>query len=115
MSQILRGDVWLADLNPVVGTEQAGVRPVLIVSRDILNATGSADVFAVPITSTPKQLRSRIPIGPPEGGLDRPSFIMCDKLRSISRLRLKKRLDSVKADTLATVTEVLAWIIGVEI
>ncbi len=83
-----RCEIWLADLNPVRGHEQAGQRPVLVVSTDTFNH-GPADlIFVLPLTRTGRGIPVHVPIDPPEGGVKVPSFILCDAIRSISKGRL---------------------------
>lgn len=105
MTQIKRGEIWLADLSPTVGREQRGTRPVLVVSSDYFNQ-GFADlVYAIPITSTDRNIRSHITVMPPEGGLTKQSFIMCEAMRSISKQRLVKRLGIITSNTILNVED----------
>lgn len=83
-----RGDVWLPDLNPTRGHEQAGVRPVVIVSANRLNDSPALLVIAIPVTSTGRNVPWHVPVQPPEGGLRQPSFIKCEDVRSIATERL---------------------------
>jgi mRNA interferase MazF len=85
-------DVWIVDLDPAVGHEQGGVRPVLIVSDDQFNHSPAGLVIVAPITGTDRRLITHIAIDPPEGGLVKRSFIMTDQVRTISQLRLGRRL-----------------------
>jgi mRNA interferase MazF len=79
-----RGEIWLADFNPTHGQEQAGARPVLIISTNTFNH-GPADlVFVLPLTHTDRHIPIHIPIDPPEGGVSVRSYIVCDALRSIT-------------------------------
>ncbi|MCX6024280.1 MAG: type II toxin-antitoxin system PemK/MazF family toxin [Chloroflexi bacterium] len=104
----LRGDVWIADLSPVRGHEQGGRRPCLVVSWDPFNS-GPADlVIILPITTTDRRIRSHIPMDPPEGGLPRRSFILCEQVRSISKERLLDRRGPVSPEIMAQVEEALA-------
>ncbi|MCD6359991.1 MAG: type II toxin-antitoxin system PemK/MazF family toxin [Armatimonadetes bacterium] len=99
----LRGEVWYANFDPVVGHEQGGTRPALIVSSNVLNA-GPADlIIAFPITSIDKGVSWHVRVHPPEGGLRVPSFIKCEDIRSISKQRLGRRLGTVSEDTMARV------------
>ena len=68
-----RGEVWLTDLNPTRGHEQAGRRPVLVVSDDLFNRGPAGLVIVLPMTSTLRGVPSHVPIDPPEGGLERRS------------------------------------------
>jgi mRNA interferase MazF len=83
-----RGEIWLADLEPTRGHEQAGKRPVLIISTDALNHGPAELVFVAPITRTNRRIPTHTPIDPPEGGLTARSYILCDAIRSIDKLRL---------------------------
>lgn len=86
-----RGEIWLADLNPILGHEQAGTRPVLITSTDLFNHGPAGLVFVIPVTRTDRRIPVHIALDPPEGGVASRSFILCDALRSISKDRLKGR------------------------
>ncbi|RRR75178.1 MAG: type II toxin-antitoxin system PemK/MazF family toxin [Candidatus Viridilinea halotolerans] len=100
-----RGDIWLADLNPTLGHEQAGMRPVLVFSTNLFNHGPSELLFAIPLTTKDHRRPFRVPIKPPEGGLRETSFALCDSLRSISRDRLVKRWGQVEGATLAAVAD----------
>jgi len=107
MTKIVRGEIWLASLNPTKGREQSGTRPVLVVSSNYFNQ-GPADlVFAIPLTSSSRSIRSHLPVSPPEGGLKVESFIMCEAMRSINKTRLKKRLGSVSGETMEVVEDLV--------
>lgn len=107
MMKIRRGEVWLANLSPTVGREQAGTRPVLVVSSDLFNQSAAELIFAIPITSKKKNIRSHLAILPPEGGLTMSSYAMCEAMRSISKDRLTKSLGSIEAKTMNSVEDVL--------
>jgi mRNA interferase MazF len=79
-----RGEVWLADLDPTRGHEQAGTRPVLVVSSNRFNRSPARLVFVAPLTRIDRRVPFHVPIHPPEGGVRAPSFILCDAVRSIS-------------------------------
>ena len=109
MSVPLRpGDVWLADLSPVLGSEQAGRRPVVIVSGPLHLALPHAVVFVVPITSRDRGLRHQVPIASPASGLGKlPSFSRPEDARAIAYRRLDRRLGAVMPDELAAVRRIL--------
>jgi mRNA interferase MazF len=86
-----RGEIWLADLNPIRGHEQAGTRPVLVMSTDLFNHGPAGLVFVIPLTRTDRRIPAHIPLDPPEGGVTSRSYILCDALRSVSKDRLKGR------------------------
>lgn len=92
MRPILRGEVWLADLNPTRGHEQTGQRPVLIVSADPFNQSPAGLVIAVPLTTRKRDVPTHIEVRPPDGGLHDTSFAMCEQVRALSADRLASRL-----------------------
>ena len=82
------GEVWLADLEPTRGNEQAGQRPVLVVSTDRFNQGRSRLVVAVPFTTRRRDLPIHVEVRPPDGGLREVSFAMCEQVRSLAVDRL---------------------------
>lgn len=96
----LQGDVWLASLDPIIGHEQAGKRPVLIVSVDQLGAGPSQLAISVPLTSRDHHQRIHVRIEPPEGGVRSASYAMPEQIRAISRERLDDRWGRVRPETL---------------
>jgi len=106
------GEVWQADLDPVRGHEQAGKRPVLVLSMDPFNH-GPADlVIVAPISTKNKGIRTHIQLDPQEGGLRQRSFVLCDALRSISKERLSKRLGAVSGSAMQQVQNVIRVLMG---
>lgn len=105
MTAPARGDVWLADLNPIRGHEQAGRRPVLILSEDIFNRGPAGLVIVLPLTSTIRPIPSHVRLRPPEGGLKNESAILCEAIRSISKERLLERWGAVEPATMAVVED----------
>jgi len=103
----LRGEVWLADLDPTRGHEQAGRRPVLIVSEDVFNSGPADVVVVVPITSAIRGVPSHVVVTPPEGGLRARSAILCEAIRSTSKRRLVGRWGSVRSRTMVVVEDIL--------
>jgi mRNA interferase MazF len=93
MAGPFRGEIWNADLDPTRGREQAGKRPVLVVSTDRFNE-GPADLVVVlPITSKAKGIPWHVPLVAGAGtGLRTASFAMVEAIRCVSRERLAKRL-----------------------
>ncbi len=84
------GEVWDVELDPQVGTEQAGRRPALVISNDYFNRAPNGLYFIVPITGTDRGIRYQLKVDPPEGGLVKPSVIMCDQARAQSVLRFRR-------------------------
>ena len=103
-----RGEIWLADLNPTRGHEQAGRRPVLVVSADAYNRGPSGLVFVLPLTRTNRRIPIHVAIRPPEGGVRDISYVLTDGIRSISRERLgESAWGRVLPETMRQVTDIL--------
>lgn len=100
-----RGEVWLANLNPTTGAEIYGQRPVLVISRSEFNASEAFLVIVVPISGEPWKTNLHVEIAPPEGGLEKASYVRSEMVRSISHQRLKRRLGEVSNNTLAEVED----------
>jgi mRNA interferase MazF len=100
-----RGDIWHARLDPIVGHEQGGERPCLVVSDDRFNQSRAQLVIVLPITRTPRGIASHVRVDPPEGGLKATSFIKCEDIRSISKQRLESRWGKVSTRTMAAVED----------
>lgn len=107
MIDISRGEVWDASLDPPKGREQAGARPVLVISDDRFNGSDADLVVVVPFTRKGWDIPYRIPVFPPEGGLDERSYAMCEMIRSISKLRLKRQRGKLSDQTMASVEEII--------
>ena len=106
---IKRGDIFYADLNPIVGSEQGGRRPVLIVSNDIGN-THSPPVIIVPITSrvhTKAKLPTHTEVGSFEG-LDKNSLILAEQIRTIDKRRLENYIGRLPESILPKLNRSLA-------
>lgn len=84
----LRGDVWVVDLDPTPGHEQAKTRPCIIVSDDRFNRSASGLVVIVPLTSANRGIPWHVRVAPEDGGVRQESWAMVDQLRVVSRERL---------------------------
>ncbi|MBC8536166.1 type II toxin-antitoxin system PemK/MazF family toxin [Feifania hominis] len=98
---IKRGDIYYADLSPVVGSEQGGVRPVLIVQNDVGNKF-SPTVIAAAITSqvNKAKLPTHIEIGGQSYGLQRDSVVLLEQVRTIDKKRLKEKMGHLDEDSM---------------
>lgn len=94
MGAILRGEIFWADLDPVRGHEQAGKRPVLILSNDLFNRH-SGTVIAMAITSQPQNAGFPLTLALPEHQLPKPSWLKISQIRTISVERLGKKLGAL--------------------
>lgn len=92
-----RGEVWLVDFDPIRGHEQAGKRPALILSTNLLNHGPPGLVIARPLTGQFRNVRSHVRVDPPEAGLKAVSYVKCEDIRSIAKERLIRRWGRVSS------------------
>ena len=111
MARILRGEIRWADLNPVRGKEQAGRRPVLILSHEVFNER-SGTVIAVALTSQPQRAGFPLTLEIQSKGLPKKSWIKISQIRTLAVERIGQRLGKLSAEELAEVIEGLNEIIG---
>lgn len=111
--EIKRGDIFYADLSPVVGSEQGGVRPVLIIQNDVGNRY-SPTVIAGAITSrlTKAKLPTHIEVPSGRFGLPRDSVILLEQLRTLDKRRLKAKLGALDGDTMTLVDRAILISLG---
>ena len=112
---VKRGDIFYADLSPVVGSEQGGIRPVLIIQNDIGNKY-SPTVIAAAITShiNKAKLPTHIEIRASEYGVPKDSVILLEQVRTIDRKRLKEKIGRLDDDLMSKVNEALYISFGLE-
>jgi mRNA interferase MazF len=108
--KINRGEVWLIDLNPVIGHEQSGIRPALVISDDMFNNSLAEMVIIVPITSKDKGIPTHVLLQ--TDFLSLKSFIKTEDIRSVSTIRLIKKLGEIDERTLCLVEERLKFLLG---
>ena len=106
-----RGDVWLIDFGDPVGREQAGIRPAVVVSADLLNDGPAGVVVVVPLTTAARGLPSHVEISAEQSGLDEVSYAKCEDLKPVSEQRLVNRLGSVDPAPLFEIPRVLSFLL----
>ena len=111
MARILRGDIRWADLNPVRGREQAGLRPVLILSQDVFNDR-SGTVIAMAITSQPQRAGFPLTLELTSENLPKRSWVKISQIRTLSVERIGKRIGMASPEELVQVIEGLNEIVG---
>ena len=111
MAGILRGDIHWADLNPVIGSEQGGFRPVLILSHNIFNDR-SGTVIAVAITGQPQRAGFPLTLELSDTKLPKKSWAKISQIRTLSTKRIGKRIANVSPEELASIIDGLNEIIG---
>jgi len=111
MARILRGDIRWADLNPVRGREQAGLRPVLILSQDIFNER-SGTVIAVALTSQPQKAGFPLTLELKTSSLPKESWVKISQIRTLSVERIGKLIGRASPEEIEQVVDGLNEIIG---
>ncbi len=112
---VKRGDVFYADLSPVVGSEQGGVRPVLIIQNDIGNKYSPTVIIAAVTSQINKaKLPTHIEISGDEYGLNKDSVILAEQVRTIDKKRLKEKIGHLDEELMARVNEALEISFGLE-
>ena len=113
MVEVIRGDVVLCDLNPKFGTEQSGVRPVVIIQIDQANAV-SLHTIIVPLTTKIREviLPSHLLIPAGEGGLNQVSVILAEQIRVIDKTRIIRVIGHLSDRYITELAEVIKIILG---
>ncbi len=111
MARILRGDIRWADLNPVRGHEQAGLRPVLVLSHDIFNER-SGTVITIALTSQPQRAGFPLTLELKTGKLPKRSWVKISQIRTLSVERIGKKMGRSSPEELVHIIEGLNEIIG---
>lgn len=95
MKKIQRGDIFYADLNPAIGSEQGGIRPVIVVQNDVGNYYSPTIIVTVLTTKLKKHLPTHIDIRAGDGNIASDSTILLEQLRTIDKNRLKQYIGNV--------------------
>lgn len=113
MSIVKRGDIFYADLSPVVGSEQGGMRPVLIVQNDTGNKHSPTVIAAALTSQTGKaRLPTHIELNAQSVGLSRDSVILLEQVRTIDKSRLRERMGKLDDTTMTKVDNAIAVSFG---
>lgn len=110
---IKRGDIYYADLSPVIGSEQGGVRPVLIIQNDVGNRY-SPTVIAAAITSQmgKAKLPTHINVGAQGCGLAKNSVVLLEQVRTIDKQRLREKMGTLSGGTMSEIDKALSVSFG---
>jgi len=110
---VRRGEVYYAELNPVVGSEQGGTRPVLIIQNDIGNQYSPTTVVAAITSQIQKaKLPTHVEIDYKRGGLEKDSVILLEQIRTIDKSRLKKKVALLDDEIMKKVNHALEISLG---
>jgi mRNA interferase MazF len=112
---IKRGEIYFAQLNPVVGSEQGGIRPVLVVQNDVGNQySPTTIILAITSQINKAKLPTHVEIDAVTYGLERDSVILAEQIRTIDKTRLKQRIAVLKDETMLQVDKALLVSMGLE-
>ena len=112
--EVIRGDIFIADLDPVMGSEQGGVRPVLIVQNDRGNRFSPTVICAAMTSRLGKHdLPTHVWIAAQESGLERDSLVLCEQIRTLEKRRLRSKAGHVEGLSLARVNRALTVALGI--
>ena len=111
MARILRGDIRWANLNPVIGSEQGGLRPVLILSQNVFNER-SGTVIAVAITSQPQRAGFPLTLELKDSKLPKQAWVKISQIRTLSVKRIGNKLAKASDEELSLIIDGLNEIIG---
>lgn len=110
---IKRGEIYFAQLNPVIGSEQGGIRPVLVVQNDVGNQySPTTIILAITSQINKAKLPTHIEIKAAEYGLDKDSVILAEQIRTVDKTRLKQRVAQLSDEIMKEVDEALVVSIG---
>lgn len=110
---IKRGEIYFAQLNPVVGSEQGGIRPVLVVQNDIGNQySPTTIILAITSQINKAKLPTHVELKANKFGLDKDSVILGEQVRTIDKTRLKQRVAFLDEDTMSRVDQALGISLG---
>lgn len=110
-----RGDIYFAELNPVQGSEQGGVRPVLVVQNDVGN-NYSPTTIVLPITSrlAKAKLPTHVELSRRESGLARDSVVLAEQIRTIDKARLQQRVACLDEITMSRINQAMEISMGIQ-
>lgn len=111
---ILRGELYYADLNPVIGSEQGGVRPVLIIQNDIGNKHSPTVIVAAITGKTMHTLLPTHHVLSAQNGLDRESIVLLEQLRTIDKQRLREYLGTLDESDMRAIDRALTVSVGLK-
>ncbi len=109
---IKRGEIWLVNFHPTKGSEQAGIRPAVILSVDNFNNSMANKVIVCPLTSKDKAIPLDVVLFPPEGGISKTSYIKCEDIRSISKERMIQKWGEISPFKLEEIKKKISLLLG---
>ncbi len=111
---VKKGDLFFADLSPVVGSEQGGIRPVLVVQNDVGNKYSPTIIVAAITSQSKAKLPTHVNLEAADGGLSKNSVVLMEQLRTIDKKRLKEHIGTLSSAQLPTVDKALSISLGID-
>lgn len=110
---IRRGEIYFAQLNPVIGSEQGGIRPVLVVQNDVGNQySPTTIILAITSQINKAKLPTHVELKAEKYGLEKDSVILGEQIRTIDKMRLKQKIAFLDEETMAKVNHALSISMG---
>ena len=111
---VKRGEIWISDLNPTRGSEQAGMRPVIIFQNDLVSKF-TTTVMAIPLSTNLRRasLPSCVKISKGEGGLTSDSVALCHQMRVLDKKRLRRRLGVITKEPIMAIENCIFFTLGI--
>lgn len=113
---VKKGDIFFADLSPVIGSEQGGVRPVLVIQNDVGNKYSPTVIVAAVTSQINKaKLPTHVEVGALGNGLNKDSVVLLEQLRTIDKRRLNEKIGHVDEGLIGQVNEAIAISLGIPV
>ena len=113
---VKKGDIFFADLSPVIGSEQGGVRPVLVIQNDVGNKYSPTVIVAAVTSQINKaKLPTHVEVGALGNGLNKDSVVLLEQLRTIDKRRLNEKIGHVDEGLIGQVNEAIAISLGISV
>lgn len=109
-----RGEIYWADLDPVVGSEQGGVRPVVVIQNNKGNRSATTVIVAALTTREKRPLPVHVPVSAQESGLQRGATVLTEQVRTLEKSRLGRRIGRMTDDAMRRIDRALACALGTE-
>ena len=110
---VKKGDIYFADLSPVIGSEQGGIRPVLVVQNDVGNKYSPTTIVAAVTSQINKaKLPTHVEISAKDHGLQKDSVVLLEQLRTIDKKRLREKTGRIDEDVMEKINEALSISLG---
>jgi len=110
--EIRRGDIWWVEFDPVRGSEQGGTRPALVLQNDVGNRTSSVTIVAAITSRFRRAYPFQVAVTPEESGLDRPSLVLLNQLRTVDKARLLRRAGQLSAERMLDIERAIKHSLG---